>query len=401
MVIAAVVGLTTGCRTFAYETFHPKPKPTSVLAQSVPRHSALDGQPAVRHRRVDAEAVSWEDITVVARRPGWFAAPSPPPVAVASVVPSAVPAGTEKLVVELWFDMQADDVATVAAAVVARVEKDGGRVVSSSIEGGGRDATSAALELRVLPANAAAFSTWLATQGAVESQKMLASDVGKLWRDQELELANLELTMSRLVELAGKDVPVKDLLEIEKEMTRVRGEIERVKGEHRWLADRVELATVTLTITRDRERVDPIPSTRLRPGAHLSTLVLLDPGARTRARLGGGATLHVRRYLTFDLDVFAGDSTDSRAVMATLGTAIYSGHLGYGRRRFGNPFLGARLGYGYLSGESATVVAGELGVELVRQPFLLLEVAARAVVFARDGDADAALHATLGATVPF
>jgi hypothetical protein len=158
---------------------------------------------------------------------------------------------------------------------------------------------------------------------------------------------------------------------------------------------------VTLSITRDRAYVDPVPSTRLRPGAHVSTLVLLDPGMRTRTRLGGGATVHVRRYLTFDLDVFPGDDTDSRAVVATIGTALYSGHLGFGRRRFGNPYLGARLGYGYLSSESATVAAGELGVELVRQPFLILEVAARAVVFARDGDADAALHAMVGASVPF
>jgi hypothetical protein len=390
-VVAAVAWPTTGCRTFAYTTFDKKSPPRSVLAD----------QPAVRHRRVAEEPVSWEDITVVARHvPGFqMSSASPPPVA--SVVASAIPTEHERLVVEMWFEMQAEDVARVAAAVIARVEHDGGRVVSSSIEGSRRDATSAALELRVLPAKAAAFSTWLGSQGAVESERTLASDVGKLWRDQELELANLELTMSRLQEIANGVVSVTELLELEKEMTRVRGEIERVKGEHRWLADRVELATVSLTITRDGAPLGPVPSTRLHVGAHVASLVLLDPGTRARGRLGGGTTVHLRRHFTIDLDVFPSDGGDSRAVVATMGGAIYSGHLGFGRRRVVNPYLGARLGYGYLSGEHATVVAGELGVELVRHPFLLLEVAARAVVFAHDGDAEAALHAMFGAAVPF
>lgn len=373
------------CRTYAYDTASRKPAP----------RSALEDQPVARHRK---RTVAWADITVVNRGPGWFAAPAAPPVA--SVVAAVVDAG-EKLVLELWFELEADDVTAVAAAVAERVAKDGGRVVSSSVEGGERDATSAALELRVPPVRAAAFATWLAAQGELASQKTLASDVGKLWRDQELELANLELTMSRLQALAAKDVPIAELLEIEKELTRVRGELERVKGEHRWLADRVELATVTITITRDRDALRPSAATRLQLGAHVATLVLLDPGMRPRARLGGGATLHLRRHLTFDLDVFPADVTDSRALVATVGTALYSGHLGFGRRRVANPYLGARIGYGYLSGGHATVLAGELGLELVRRPYLLLEVAARAVVFVHDGDGDAALHALAGAAVPF
>jgi hypothetical protein len=387
-VVAAVACAMAGCHTYAYRTFDSKPAPRSVLAD----------QPAVRNRMVaNAEPISWNDIVVT----GELVSGAPPTPAAASVMAESPAASPEKVVVELWIDMQADNVSGLADAVTAQVEKQGGRVVSSNVVGGEKDASSAALELRVPPAAAAGFVAWLASRGEIESRRTLASDVSKLWVDQELELENLELTMRRLEALAAKDVPVKELLEIETEMTRVRGEIERVKGEQRWLADRVELATVTLSISREGGAVDPLPHARVFPGAHVAALLLLDPAGRDRARAGGGASLYVRRAFTFDLDLFPGDATDSRALVATFGTAMYSGYLGFGRRRYLNPYLGARVGYGYLSGEDSVVFAGELGVELVRHRYMLVEASARAVAFVRDARTDGALQTQLGVAVPF
>jgi hypothetical protein len=320
---------------------------------------------------------------------------------VAQVVQAAVPAEQEKLVVEAWIRLQADDVARTAAAVIARVEADGGRVVSSNIDGPDRAASSAALELRVPPEKTAAFTGWLPSLGVIESRRTLASDVGKQMFDQALELQNLELTMARLQKLAEKDVPIKELLEIEKEMTRVRGEIERVKGEQRWLADRVALATVTLTIVREGGPIDPSPSARVFPGPRLALLSLFDPEGRPRTRIGGGVTVHVNRHLTLDFDIFPRKAGESRVAIATVGTALYSSFLGAGRRRFGNPYLGVRTGYGYLSGDGCPVVAGELGLELFKHRYLLVEAAARTVAFFRKDNIEGALHAVLGAAVPF
>jgi hypothetical protein len=137
------------------------------------------------------------------------------------------------------------------------------------------------------------------------------------------------------------------------------------------------------------------------PGPRLAVLSLIDPEGRPRTRIGGGVTLHVNRFFTLDFDVFPQKDGESRAVLATLGSALYSSHLGAGRRRYLNPYLGARIGYGYLSSDGSLVVAGELGVELYRHRYLLVEASARAVAFVRDGGADAAIHGTLGAAVPF
>ncbi len=402
--LLALAAALLGCaRSFEYSTFR---RASEVTPQSVlTGHGASSGSGA-------SETVATGHVLALESAPsprarfanivvGGLFGGGAPAKQVAQTVPSAVPAEREKLVVEAWIRLQADDVARTAAAVAARVEAEGGRVVSSSVDGPDRAASSAALELRVPPEKAGAFAGWLATLGVIESRRTLASDVGKLMFDQELALTNLELTMARLQKLVEKDVPIKELLEIEKEMTRVRGEIERLKGEQRWLADRVALATITLTIVREGGPVDPSPDARVYPGPRLALLSLIDPAGRPRTRIGGGVTLHVHRYFTADLDVFPRRDGESRAVLATAGTALYSSFLGVGRRRYLNPYLGARVGYGYLSGEGCVVVAGELGLELYRHRFLLVEAAARAVAFFRDERTEGALHGILGAAIPF
>ena len=72
-----------------------------------------------------------------------------------------------------------------------------------------------------------------------------------------------------------------------------------------------------------------------------------------------------------------------------------------GRRRWLNPYLGARVGYGYLSGDKAPILGGEVGIELFKHRYVLVDVAARALAFFREDATDVALHAQLGLAVPF
>jgi hypothetical protein len=388
--------------------------PPSVLEQHArlaePSSAEQRSDVAVRHRRDD---LSWQDI-VVSDDPQLVAAtssssgtsagsgaPSAPPSAPATDAASR--AAAERLVVEAWLSLETADVGNAVDAIRARVEAGGGRVVSENVTGAGKSASSAALELRVPPAQATGMATWLGTLGHITSKRVQASDVSKTLFDQELALQNLMLTMERLQKLATQSGPVTDLLAIEKEMTRVRGEIETIKGEQRWLLDRVAFATISVSISREGEDIDydPTPQIRIQPGPQLAMLSLLDPGMRERTRVGGGVSVRVQRYATFELSVFPrGDGGDSRAVLATFGTALYSGFLGHGRRRYLNPYIGARVGYGYLSDNGSPVLAGELGVELVKHKYLVVDASARALAFMTSSP-EGALQAALGVSVPF
>jgi hypothetical protein len=356
---------------------------------------------SVRHRRVlEAPAAAADAAGDLAEAVGGLFSGQQPPAPPTAQPLASAKTDPEKLVVEAWIEMRVDDPAKAAADIRAQVEADGGRVISENVIGPQNKASSAAMELRVPPLKAAGFQVWLASKGLVESRRVLATDVGKQLFDQELALKNLEVTMTRLQKLAEKDASMKELIEIENEMTRVRGNIERLKGEHRWLLDRVSFATITLTLTREGGPVEFAPHARIHPGIHLSTLTLIDPDGRQKTRVGGGGTIHIKRWLTFDFDVFPRRDGDSRAVVGTFGSALYSSFLGGGRRSFLNPYLGYRFGVGYLSGDASAVLGAEVGLELYKHKYVQIGVAVRALAFLRE-DTDAALQGQFGFEVPF
>jgi hypothetical protein len=304
--------------------------------------------------------------------------------AVRQAAPAAAPALPEQLVVEGWIGLEVDDVQKTAIAIREQVVASGGRVVSENLGGSG-DGWSGDLEIRLPPQRAASFLGWLETAGDVRSRRVQGTDVSRTLFDQELALQNLGLTMARLQKLLERqDMDMKDVLAVEVELTRVRGEIDRIKGEQRFLKDRVALATLHVSLSRPRGVVLGAPTTKLFPGPRLSTLVLLTPDGRERVRYGGGVAIGLGLpRVTAELDVFAGPEVEGgddedAAVLATVGGAFYSDHLGHGKRRFLNPYIGLRVGYAYL-GESAFAVGGELGVELFKHRYVLVDANLRAL----------------------
>ena len=206
---------------------------------------------------------------------------------------------------------------------------------------------------------------------------------------------NLTRTLERLRQLLEREgLAMSEILAIESEMTRLRGEIERIKGDRRWLEHRVAFATLDIGLSR-REGAILGPRAKFYPGPRLSTLVLFDPGDSQRVRVGGGVAVHFRPRLSLELDIFEGADGDRRSVVASLGGALYSDFLGRGKRRFLNPYLGLRLGYGYLDG-SAFAFAGGVGVELFKSKYALLDTNINVFGFAGDDfDAAAVASATL------
>src|SRR5687768_9912183 len=216
-------------------------------------------EPVVARRTADN--VSWRDITVVND-----AAESPEPQDISgdavamkqtsqqsgTTTGTTTPATTaeaplakdpEKLVVEAWLQMTTTNVGKTVELIRTRVEASGGRMITENINGSESSASSASLEFRIPPAQANAVATWLGTLGTITHKTMKATEVSKTLFDQELALKNLDITMTRLQALAEKGGPIDLVLKVEQELTRVRGEIEQIKGEHRYLLDRVAYAT--------------------------------------------------------------------------------------------------------------------------------------------------------------
>jgi hypothetical protein len=320
---------------------------------------------------------------------------------------SATPTATqipEQLVIEGTLSVQVDEIGDVVPQLHALVESRGGRVIEEDVTGAEKS-WNAQLKLRLPPDKVEEVVAFLAKRGEILDRHITASDVSKQLFDQEIALKNLHTTLDRLTQvMATGGLKVPEILQIEQEMTRIRGQIEQIEGDQRYLKDRVALATLAVTITR-REGAVTVAEAKLYPGVRGAALVLFDPGVRERVRMGAGIVVHsIFRANSIELDVFEkttnSDGTrSSNAVIATTGGAVYSDFLGRGKREIFNPYIGGRLGYGYLDGHRF-VVQGEVGLELFKQRNLVIDTSARLTGLIGD-TTDVGLVVGAGATIAF
>ena len=331
---------------------------------------------------------------------------APPKAGMAMAPPGAVapqastPQIAEQMVVEGSIALEVDNIADIVPALRAQVEAAGGHIASEVVSGAAQS-WSAQLKLRLPPAKVQDVVTFLASRGDITSKNISATDVSRQLFDQDLEIANLKTTLDRLTQLmATGGLQVQQILQIEQEMTRIRGQIEQLEGDQRFLKDRVGLATLDISIAR-REGAVTVAKAKFYPGVRAAMLTLLDPGARKATRFGGGVVVHpFLRALSLEVDVFdKAPPSSSVSAIATIGTATYSDFLGAGRRRTLNPYLGIRAGYAYLD-TSRFVVQGEVGVELFKATYVVVDANIRGTGLVGDSS-DFAIVTGLGATVAF
>jgi hypothetical protein len=325
------------------------------------------------------------------------AAPRRPGVPFEPLLPAAQPV---HLVVTGDIQVAAADVDSLVHAVRGRVQAVRGHVVNEEVTGTARDTPRAALRLRLPPAEVPPFVDWLATRSQILARHLGAQDVARDYLDEELALRNLRTTVERLEHIAAQGGKLADVLEVEREMTRVRGEIERLEGNHRALGDQVALATIDVSITPAEEALAPRAMFQLTPSA--AVLALVEARGRQAVRAGAGVTLMFSRHGALELQLFPGRV--SRSALLTVHTAAYSDFFGGGHRRFFNPYLGLLAGGGSLDGQSAFTAGAALGVELYRAPRLLVDLGARAqcLLYGDKGPpSDLAVQVALGLGVPF
>ncbi|MEM9420597.1 MAG: DUF4349 domain-containing protein [Planctomycetota bacterium] len=103
------------------------------------------------------------------------------------------------------------------------------------------------IQIRVPAAKFDATMQAIAELGLVTDRTIDAADVTEKMFDLEIRLDNLEAMRNRLKTLLDKAEKVEDMLAIEKELGRIVGDIEQLKGQLRLMKDRVALSTINVT----------------------------------------------------------------------------------------------------------------------------------------------------------
>ncbi len=139
------------------------------------------------------------------------------------------------------------------------VEQFGATIADGSTREESGGALSGRVVIRVLPERFEELFNALKQIGRVQSENAKAADVTAEYVDTSARIKSLQITETRLRELIKNKSFVdgmKALLEVEREMNRVRTEIEQLQGNLRVMSDRIAHSTIALDM-REPKRIVP------------------------------------------------------------------------------------------------------------------------------------------------
>ena len=145
--------------------------------------------------------------------------------------------------------VQVDSLEQGIAQVRALAQRVGGIVGNTTISSGARTARQATVELRIPSMNFDRAVTGLAPIGRVEQVNVTAEDVGEEFTDVTARVANARRLEARLLDLLDRRTGrLEEVLNLERELARVREEIERYEGRLRYLRTRTSISVLTINL---------------------------------------------------------------------------------------------------------------------------------------------------------
>src|SRR5437588_459105 len=159
------------------------------------------------------------------------------------------PTANRKLVRNATAELEVVSFDESVQKITAFATEEKGYIATTSSEKQANGKLRGEIVVKVLPDNLDRFLGKLRGIGELKNQALTTEDVTKAYFDTESRLKNARLMEQRLIEiLKTKSKDVSDLLEVEKELGRVREQIETMQGELKFMDSQVAFATVTITL---------------------------------------------------------------------------------------------------------------------------------------------------------
>ncbi|WP_419854998.1 DUF4349 domain-containing protein [Candidatus Poriferisodalis sp.] len=169
----------------------------------------------------------------------------------------AVPADLGRdIIYTAWISVETADVAAAAAQANSIIQGLGGFTFSQDTRTQDRAYTT--LTFKVRPEQFSTALERLSNVGELVEQSVNAEDVTDIVVDLNSRISTAEISVNRLREFLSQATDVEGVAELERELASRETDLERLRGQLRSLRDRVDLATITLSIT---ESVEAVPRT--------------------------------------------------------------------------------------------------------------------------------------------
>jgi hypothetical protein len=239
-----VAGLAAGCQMSSTPVERESNELRSRVAkdESVPTAEPAPAGMLGRANPAPATPASAEELSARDGRPAFTAR-------VADVAPSMV-------IRTGYAAVEVDSLEPAVATLRLTAQRLGGYVANTTVTAGREQRQTAMLEVKVPAARFDELVSGLRPLGRVESVNVTAEDVGEEYVDVTARIANARRLEERLIDLlATRTGKLQDVLNVERELARVREEIERHEGRLRFLKTRTSLSTLSVSIH------EPLPIT--------------------------------------------------------------------------------------------------------------------------------------------
>ena len=169
---------------------------------------------------------------------------------------------TRRIIYEAEINLVVKNMAETETQISKLLKQFDGYVGESNVDRRQGEHLTGHWKVRVPATQFDSFLEGVSKLGVAESRKQTAQDVTAEFVDLEAQIVNKKRLEERIVALlkdtSGK---IKDVIEVEHELARVRGEIEQMEGRLRYLANRTDLTTISIFAREEENYVPPAAPT--------------------------------------------------------------------------------------------------------------------------------------------
>lgn len=165
---------------------------------------------------------------------------------------------SRKIIYEAQITLIVDDLSNTETEITKLLKQFGGYVADSSVDRREGEQLTGRWQVRIPVEQFEPFLDAVSKLGVAESRQQTAQDITEEFVDLEARIDNKKKLEERIGELLkDRSGAIKDVIEVERELARVRGEIEQMEGRLRYLNNRTELTTVTIAVREEHDYVPP------------------------------------------------------------------------------------------------------------------------------------------------
>ena len=174
----------------------------------------------------------------------------------------AVAPAQRKIIYTATVDLVVENLTQGQTKLLNLVKTNKGYVSETNVGGASGEQRTGTWKVRVPVENYEAFMAGAARLGELQSSNSSSQDVTAEYYDVAARIKNKQVEEARLQELLKRATgKLSEVLQVEKELSRVRGEIEQLQGRIRVLSNLSSLTTVTISMHEIKDYVPPAPPT--------------------------------------------------------------------------------------------------------------------------------------------